>query len=90
MQRGALVARGVAPTTRLQQEHNNDLAPTTELTVAQMQGKFRFVLLPDSVGHLVQEDCPDRVAEELSEFIIRNKFVESWKLNEKLRKLKKS
>jgi len=62
----------------------------TELTVAQMQGKFRFVLLPDSVGHLVQEDCPDRVAEELSEFIIRNKFVESWKLNEKLRKLKKS
>ncbi|CAG8545447.1 250_t:CDS:2 [Funneliformis caledonium] len=45
-----------------------------KLTIAQMQGKYQLLVLPD-VGHMVQEDAPDRTA---------NALVEFWKRNEKL------
>jgi len=44
-----------------------------ELTVGQMQGKFQMQVLPQ-VGHTVHEDSPDRVAEVLATFLIRNKL----------------
>merc|ERR1712154_432539 len=44
-----------------------------ELTVGQMQGKFQMQVLPQ-VGHTVHEDSPDRVAEVLAGFLVRNKF----------------
>ncbi|RIA98420.1 Alpha/Beta hydrolase protein [Glomus cerebriforme] len=44
------------------------------LTIAQMQGKYQLLVLPD-VGHMVQEDAPDRIA---------NALVEFWKRNERL------
>lgn len=44
------------------------------LTIAQMQGKYQLLVLPD-VGHMVQEDAPDRTA---------NALVEFWKRNERL------
>ena len=44
-----------------------------ELTVGQMQGKFQMQVLPQ-VGHTVHEDNPDRVAEVLAGFLVRNKF----------------
>jgi protein phosphatase methylesterase 1 len=56
-----------------------------ELTVAQMQGKFQFVLV-GSVGHCVQEDAPETVAEKLVEFAQRNRFKDMAKLNAKLKK----
>ena len=46
-----------------------------ELTVGQMQGKFQMQVLPQ-VGHTVHEDSPDRVAEVLAAFLIRNKFCQ--------------
>ena len=46
-----------------------------ELTVGQMQGKFQMQVLPQ-VGHTVHEDSPDRVAEVLAGFLIRNKFCQ--------------
>ena len=45
-----------------------------ELTVGQMQGKFQMQVLP-AVGHTVHEDSPDRVAEVLATFLIRNKLA---------------
>jgi protein phosphatase methylesterase 1 len=45
-----------------------------ELTVGQMQGKFQMQVLP-AVGHTVHEDSPDRVAEVLATFLVRNKLA---------------
>ena len=45
-----------------------------ELTVGQMQGKFQMQVLP-AVGHTVHEDSPDRVAEVLAAFLVRNKLA---------------
>jgi len=44
-----------------------------ELTVGQMQGKFQLQVLPQ-VGHTVHEDSPDRVAEVIASFLVRNKL----------------
>lgn len=41
-----------------------------ELTIAQMQGKFVFKVL-SKVGHVVQEDDPQRTAAVLIDFIER-------------------
>lgn len=46
----------------------------TDLTVGQMQGKFQMVVLP-KVGHCVQEDSPDKVADTIASFCVRNKFA---------------
>jgi len=46
----------------------------TEMTIAQMQGKFQLMVFPNS-GHAVQEDEPARMAKELVAF---------WKRNERL------
>jgi len=42
----------------------------TELTVAQMQGKFQLVLLPRA-GHAVHEDAPEETATALENFFAR-------------------
>ena len=47
-----------------------------DLTVGQMQGKFQMQVLPQ-VGHTVHEDSPDRVAEVLAGFLVRNKFCQA-------------
>ena len=44
------------------------------LTIGQMQGKFQLQVLPDA-GHAVHEDVPDRVAEVVAMFLIRNKLT---------------
>lgn len=41
-----------------------------ELTIAQMQGKFQMVLLPQA-GHAVQEDEPDKTADAVASFVAR-------------------
>jgi protein phosphatase methylesterase 1 len=50
-----------------------------ELTIAQMQGKFKLVSMFD-VGHTIQEDAPDDLARQIQDFIttfkIRTKFNE--------------
>jgi protein phosphatase methylesterase 1 len=53
------------------------------LTVAQMQGKFQFVLISGS-GHCIQEDQPQVLADLLVQFVKRNKFKEMALLNAKL------
>ncbi|PAV68807.1 hypothetical protein WR25_20980 [Diploscapter pachys] len=45
-----------------------------DLTVGQMQGKFQTCVVPQ-VGHCVQEDSPDRLADEVAKFAIRHKFA---------------
>ncbi|ORX83910.1 protein phosphatase methylesterase [Basidiobolus meristosporus CBS 931.73] len=45
-----------------------------ELTIAQMQGRFQLLVLPEA-GHAIQEDLPDRLALALFEF---------WKRNDRL------
>ncbi|CAH8545644.1 unnamed protein product [Schistosoma mattheei] len=47
-----------------------------DLTIGQMQGKFQIQLFPRA-GHAVQEDTPDRVAECLARFLVRNRFTEA-------------
>merc|ERR1719234_1942028 len=47
-----------------------------ELTVGQMQGKFQMQVLP-AVGHTVHEDSPDKVAEVLATFLVRNKLAKA-------------
>jgi len=42
-----------------------------ELTVGQMQGKFQMQVLPQC-GHAVHEDVPDKVAEVVATFLLRN------------------
>eukprot|EP00276_Gloeochaete_wittrockiana_P011384 CAMPEP_0184650268 /NCGR_PEP_ID=MMETSP0308-20130426/7783_1 /TAXON_ID=38269 /ORGANISM="Gloeochaete witrockiana, Strain SAG 46.84" /LENGTH=297 /DNA_ID=CAMNT_0027083667 /DNA_START=101 /DNA_END=994 /DNA_ORIENTATION=+ len=44
------------------------------LTIAQMQGKFQLLLFY-GVGHVVQEDNPDKTATALEEFVQRNKIT---------------
>nr|ACO11356.1 phosphatase methylesterase 1 [Caligus rogercresseyi] len=44
-----------------------------DLTVGQMRGKFQMQILPQA-GHAVHEDVPDRVAEVLATFLVRNKL----------------
>lgn len=39
-----------------------------DLTIAQMQGKFKLVVL-DQVGHSIHEDQPKKVAEVFHEFL---------------------
>ena len=39
-----------------------------------MQGKFQMQILPQA-GHAVHEDVPDKVAEVLASFLVRNKFA---------------
>nr|XP_033803839.1 protein phosphatase methylesterase 1 isoform X2 [Geotrypetes seraphini] len=46
-----------------------------DLTIGQMQGKFQMQVLPQC-GHAVHEDAPDKVAEAVATFLIRNKFTE--------------
>uniref|UniRef100_A0A0M3HNS6 Protein phosphatase methylesterase 1 n=2 Tax=Ascaris TaxID=6251 RepID=A0A0M3HNS6_ASCLU len=45
----------------------------TDLMVGQMQGKFQNTILP-KVGHAVQEDSPDQLAETLARFAVRFRF----------------
>jgi len=45
-----------------------------DLTVGQMQGKFEMQVLT-RVGHAVQEDDPEKVADILANFLVRNKFT---------------
>uniref|UniRef100_A0A914W4J7 Protein phosphatase methylesterase 1 n=1 Tax=Plectus sambesii TaxID=2011161 RepID=A0A914W4J7_9BILA len=47
-----------------------------DLTVGQMQGKFQMIVLP-KVGHAVHEDSPDRLADAITTFCVRNKFCEA-------------
>jgi protein phosphatase methylesterase 1 len=47
-----------------------------DLTIGQMQGKFQMIVLPQS-GHAVHEDAPDKVAESVATFLVRNKFAEA-------------
>ncbi|EDV24459.1 uncharacterized protein TRIADDRAFT_24785 [Trichoplax adhaerens] len=44
------------------------------LTIAQMQGKFQMQVL-SQCGHLMQEDVPDKVANALHSFLIRNRII---------------
>ncbi len=46
-----------------------------EMTVGQMQGKFQMQVLPQA-GHAVHEDLPDKVADVLATFLVRNKFAQ--------------
>lgn len=41
-----------------------------ELTIAQMQGKFQLLLLPNS-GHAIQEDTPEKLSDAILTFIKR-------------------
>ncbi|XP_078078490.1 protein phosphatase methylesterase 1 isoform X2 [Mustelus asterias] len=47
-----------------------------DLTIGQMQGKFQMQVLPQC-GHAVHEDAPDKVAEAVATFMVRNKFTET-------------
>ncbi|XP_014252848.1 protein phosphatase methylesterase 1 isoform X1 [Cimex lectularius] len=52
----------------------------TDLTVAQMQGKFEIHAFEQSrgrCGHAVHEDIPEAVAEVLATYLVRNKFATS-------------
>ncbi|XP_041359304.1 protein phosphatase methylesterase 1-like [Gigantopelta aegis] len=46
-----------------------------DLTIGQMQGKFQLQVLPQS-GHVVHEDCPDKVADVLATYLVRHKMAE--------------
>ncbi|UXI18897.1 hypothetical protein NH340_JMT04840 [Sarcoptes scabiei] len=43
------------------------------MTVGQMQGKFQMQILP-KVGHVIQEDDPDSVAQIVAHYLVRNRF----------------
>jgi len=47
-----------------------------DMMVGQMQGKFQMLVLPQ-VGHAIQEDSPDKVAEAIANFIVRNRLAAS-------------
>eukprot|EP00088_Acartia_fossae_P035928 TRINITY_DN3706_c0_g1_i1.p1 TRINITY_DN3706_c0_g1~~TRINITY_DN3706_c0_g1_i1.p1 ORF type:complete len:419 (+),score=81.65 TRINITY_DN3706_c0_g1_i1:34-1290(+) len=47
-----------------------------DMMVGQMQGKFQMLVLPQ-VGHAIQEDSPDKVAEAIANFVVRNRFAPS-------------
>lgn len=40
-----------------------------ELTIAQMQGKFKLIVFTTQVGHLVHEDDPDQTADNFLKFL---------------------
>ena len=42
-----------------------------ELMIGQMQGKYQLQVLPEA-GHFVHEDCAERVAQVVAEFVRRN------------------
>lgn len=44
------------------------------LTIGQMQGKFMMKVLP-KCGHAVHEDVPEKVAQAIGDFLLRNKFT---------------
>lgn len=46
----------------------------TALTVGQMQGKFQMQVLP-RCGHAIHEDLPDRVADIIATFLVRQKII---------------
>ena len=45
----------------------------TELTVAQMQGKFKLICFNSDVGHVMHEDSPKEAGKELFKFLKRFK-----------------
>ncbi|VDP06485.1 unnamed protein product [Soboliphyme baturini] len=47
-----------------------------ELTIGHMQGKFQMIVLP-RCGHAVQEDSPDRLADTVAMFLVRNRLAEA-------------
>jgi len=47
-----------------------------DLTIGQMQGKFQMQVLP-RCGHCVHEDAPDKVAEVLVTYLVRQRFSET-------------
>lgn len=47
-----------------------------QLTIGQMQGKFQMQVLPQ-VGHAVHEDSPEKVADAVATFLVRNRFTVS-------------
>jgi len=47
-----------------------------DLTVGQMQGKFQMQVMPQC-GHVVHEDSPDKVADAIASFLVRNKLAEA-------------
>ncbi|KER28271.1 hypothetical protein T265_13620, partial [Opisthorchis viverrini] len=47
-----------------------------DLTIGQMQGKFQVHVFP-KCGHAVQEDAPEKVAECLAKFLVRNRLTEA-------------
>lgn len=52
------------------------------LTIAQMQGKFRFEILK-SAGHCGHEDIPDTVADKLLSWVKGQRIVSMFRLNSK-------
>ncbi|KAJ8298024.1 hypothetical protein KUTeg_024555 [Tegillarca granosa] len=46
-----------------------------DLTIGQMQGKFWMQVLPQC-GHAVHEDVPDKVADSLATYMVRNKVAQ--------------
>jgi protein phosphatase methylesterase 1 len=44
-----------------------------ELTIAQMQGKFKLVVF-DQVGHVIHEDQPKKVAQSFHDFLAQFKI----------------
>lgn len=49
----------------------------TELTIAQMQGKFKMVCFPDDVGHCMMEDNPKETAKNCHMLLDRFKMAMS-------------
>lgn len=49
-----------------------------QLTIGQMQGKFQLQVLPQC-GHAVHEDVPEKVADTIATFLVRNRFTEAIK-----------
>jgi len=47
-----------------------------ELTIGQMQGKFQMQILANC-GHMVHEDVPDKVANLVTTFLLRQKLTQS-------------
>ena len=48
-----------------------------ELTIAQMQGKFKLVVL-DQVGHVIHEDQPKKVALVFNDFLSHFKIPQAY------------
>ena len=48
-----------------------------DLTIAQMQGKFKLVVF-DQVGHVIHEDQPRKVAQSFHDFLIHFKIPQKY------------